>query len=190
MLTDYDIRKRLIEILHRDNQNKHYRIIEELVICDGVVRADVVLANGHLHGYEIKSDCDTLDRLPMQIESYEKTFDKCTIVVGKKYLDKITEYVPESWGIELAYSNRLGDVSIKKIRSSKPNKNIEATNLLDLLWSNEIKSYLKENKVRGYSKKNKMGLKDLTISFVPLKKIKDYTRETIKTRTGWREDLP
>lgn len=190
MLTDYDIRERLIQLIQKQNIDSSYRIIEELVICDGLARADVVLANGQLHGFEIKSDHDSLDRLPNQIEFYDRTFDKCTIIVGKKFLNVIQEQVPEHWGIDLAYKNRLGNVSIKRIRASKRNYKIEATNLLDLIWGSEIKSYLKENKIRGYSNKNKLGLKELTINYLPLKNIRDFTRETLKTRTGWREDLP
>ncbi|UZH06419.1 sce7726 family protein [Heyndrickxia coagulans] len=98
MLTDFDIRAKLIEKLHKENMNKHYRVIEELAICDGLARADVVVANGVLHGFEIKSDHDSLDRLSNQIACYDKTFDKITIVVGKKFADKIHEYVPKHWG--------------------------------------------------------------------------------------------
>ncbi|MEK4495677.1 sce7726 family protein [Ureibacillus thermophilus] len=190
MLTDNEIRRKLVETLEKKNKNKHYRIIEELSICDGLARADVVIANGLLHGYEIKSDFDTLERLENQIKHYEKTFDKCTIVIGEKFIDVIEEKVPEYWGIIMAYMNRYGNVSIKRIRASKFNKQIEATNLLDLLWRNEIIKYLKENKIRGYSNKDKFGLKELVISNIPLNKIKEFTRETLKTRTGWRGDLP
>jgi hypothetical protein len=189
MLTDFDIRTKLIEKVHKENQEKQYRVIEELVICDGLARTDVVVANGVLHGFEIKSDSDTLERLPNQIICYDKTFDKNTIVVGQKYVDKIHDYVPKHWGIDLAYKNKFGNVSIKRIRSSKYNKHITATNLLDLLWNPEIKSYLKENKIKGYSVKDKAGLKELAIAYISLKNLRDFTRETLKTRTGWREDL-
>lgn len=189
MLTDLDIREKLIEKIHKENREKHYRIIEELAICDGLARADIALANGVLHGYEIKSDHDSLDRLTNQIECYDKTFDKNTIVVGKKYADRIINYIPLHWGIEVAYINRFGNISIKKIRTSKLNKQISLSHLLDLLWNNEIKLYLRENKIRGYSKKDRTELKEMAIENIAYKNLKDYTRETIKTRTGWREDL-
>ncbi|WP_342045958.1 sce7726 family protein [Bacillus sp. OTU530] len=189
MLTDFDIREKLIERLRKENEDKHYRIIEELAICDGLARADVVVANGVLHGFEIKSDHDSLDRLSNQIPCYDKTFDKITIVVGKKFADKIQEVVPDHWGIEVAYINRFGNISIKRLRGCKVNKKIILTNLLDLLWNPEIKSYLKENKIRGYSNKDRAGLKELAINSIPFKNLRDYTRETLKTRTGWREDL-
>lgn len=189
MLTDFDIRSKLIEKIHKENKEKDYRIIEELAICDGLARADVVVANGILHGFEIKSDHDSLERLSNQISCYNKTFDKITIVVGVKFADKIYEYVPNHWGIEVAYINRFGNISIKRLRGCKSNKNIALDNLLDLLWNPEIKSYLKNNKIRGYSNKDRAGLKELAINNIPFKELRDYTRETLKTRTGWRENL-
>ncbi|MBT2661904.1 sce7726 family protein [Bacillus sp. ISL-45] len=189
MLTDFDIRAKLIEKIHKENQGKHYRVIEELGICDGLARADIAVANGVLLGYEIKSDHDSLERLPNQVICYDKTFDKNTIIVGEKFADKIHEFVPDYWGIEVAYINRFNHVSLKRIRASRRNQHIVATNLLDLLWTPEIKSFLKQNKVRGYSNKDKAGLKELATSFIPIKDLKEFTRETLKTRTGWREDL-
>lgn len=189
MLTDYDIRIKLIEKIHKENKDKHYRIIEEFVICDGLARTDVALVNGIMHGYEIKSDSDSLERLANQVKCYDSTFDRNTIVVGQKFAGKIHDYVPKHWGIEVAYINRFGNVTIKRLRASKINKGISASNLLDLLWNPEIKSYLKDNKIKGYSNKDKAGLKELVTSYISLKDIRDFTRETLKTRTGWREDL-
>jgi hypothetical protein len=189
MLTDFDIRAKLIEKINKENSGTKYRVIEELVICDGLARADIAVANGILHGYEIKSDHDSLERLSNQIGCYDKTFDKITIVVGTKYADKIQDYVPKHWGIEVAYLNRYENISIKRIRACKVNKQISLTNLLDLLWNPEIKSYLKEYRIRGYSNKDRAGLKEMAINNIPFKNLRDYTRETLKTRTGWREDL-
>ncbi|EGO6137859.1 sce7726 family protein, partial [Enterococcus faecalis] len=88
-LTDADIREALIQKLKMENTKKSYRIIEEFVICNGEARADVAIVNGIMKGFEIKSDVDSLLRLPNQIEKYDATFDKCTIVVGYKFRKKI-----------------------------------------------------------------------------------------------------
>lgn len=189
MLTDFDIRLKLIEKIKKENKGKEYRVVEEFVICDGLARTDVALVNGILHGYEIKSDFDSLDRLPNQIICYDSTFDKNTIVVGEKFADKIQKHVPQHWGIEVAYINRFGNITIKRLRTPKSNKNVNVGSLLDLLWNPEIKAYLKEHKIKGYSKMDKAGLKGLVEEFIPLKNVKEYTKHTLKTRTGWREDL-
>lgn len=190
VLADFAIREKLITKLHKSNKGKEYRIIEELSICDGIARADIAVANGIMHGFEIKSDLDSLERLPNQTECYDFTFDKVTIVVGRKFEDKIVESIPEHWGIEVAYLNRFGDVTIKKIRNSKINTNVDSNKLLDLLWNNEIKKLLKNYKIKGYSTMKREQLKETVIENIPFKIIKDYTRETLKTRIGWRADLP
>nr|WP_285842832.1 sce7726 family protein [Rummeliibacillus stabekisii] len=176
--------------LHKDNQNKSYRVIEELTICNGAVRVDVALANGVFHGFEIKSDLDTLERLPKQVECYDTTFDKNTIIVGERFVDKIEQHVPKHWGIEIAYLNKFGNVTLKKIRRCGSNKSVEFKSLLDLLWNNELKNLLKDHKIKGYSKMKREDLHLAVIENIPFKSVKDYTRETLKTRIGWRADLP
>lgn len=168
MLTDYDIRKNLIERIANENERKRHRIIEELVICDGSSRVDIAVANGRLLGYEIKSDHDSLNRLENQVNNYDKTFEKTTIVVGRKFEDTIVNLVPSHWGIEVAYTNRYGNTSIKRIRASKINRNISKTHILDLLWNPEIKSLLKENNISGYSRENRTGLKNMAVKNICL----------------------
>jgi hypothetical protein len=41
------------------------RIVEEMGVWSGSVRIDIAIINGHLSGYELKSDRDTLERLPL-----------------------------------------------------------------------------------------------------------------------------
>lgn len=185
-LTDFDIREALIQKLKMENSDRSYKVIEEFVICDGKARADIATVNGIMKGYEIKSDVDSLTRLPNQIEKYDATFDKCTIVVGEKFKNKIEDFVPEHWGILYAYVNRVGKVSLKNVRTATFNKKVSEKALLDLVWSDEIKMFLKQNKIRGYSNKNKFQLIELIDDHFSLPAIKNFTRETLKTRQGWR----
>ena len=133
LLKDNDIRVTLIDELNRINAQHDYRIIEELAVCDGEARVDVAVANGRLCGYEIKSDADTLERLALQQKCYDKTFDMVSIVVGEKFKDRIEEHVPNYWGIYIV-SEFHGKCKIKRKRTAKVNKNIEAISLLELLW--------------------------------------------------------
>ena len=69
-MRDIDIRRRLRadERLHPWDSNT--RIVEELGLCQGVARVDLAVVNGTIHGYEIKSERDTLTRLSGQAEIY------------------------------------------------------------------------------------------------------------------------
>lgn len=186
MIKDYQIRKRKIDILNRKYDGTSYRIIEEFVISDGLARADIAVVNGHLHGYEIKSDLDTLERLENQVIQYDSTFEKNTIIVGKKFKDSIQDYVPNHWGIELAYENKFGNVTISTIRKSRKNPNINRNAIYSFLWNAELRSLLNGKKVKGISSLKKKFLCELIDTCVEDKELLSFARMTLKTRDDWR----
>lgn len=188
MLKDKDIRIALVEEIIKLNKNNNYRIVEELAVCDGDARVDVALINGKLCGYEIKSDRDTLERLPNQVNAYNKTFDMITIVVGEKYQDTILEEVPSWWGIKVAYKNKSDKVNIKDIRIADLNKEVDVHSILELLWKDEILNLLKYKGIKGLSNKNRRKLRDIAVKTISPYELKEYTREILKTREGWRAD--
>lgn len=187
-MCDVDIRGPLLEKLRMQNDGHAYRIIPEMSVCDGEARIDIAVANGNLCGYEIKSDVDTLERLFSQSESYCKTFDKIYIVVGEKYKDIIADYIPGWWGIYVAHYNRYNKVTISERKRAKRNRGISAESLLELLWKEEIEALLKTHGIRSISGKNRRILRKIAVDSIPLSEIRDFTRETLKTRTDWRSD--
>ena len=74
------------DLRRRYARNKKLRIIEELGVQHGTARIDIAVVNGTMHGYEIKSDQDTLKRLPEQMDIFNSVFDKMTLIVGKNHL--------------------------------------------------------------------------------------------------------
>ncbi|ELI5735544.1 sce7726 family protein [Vibrio fluvialis] len=69
-------------------------LINELPVDGFNRRADLVVANGKLHAFEIKSDADSLVRLQGQIDTYLRFFDKVTLVCSKKFTAKAIEILP------------------------------------------------------------------------------------------------
>ena len=187
VMKDIDIRQSLVEKLIHQNEGHDYRIIQELAICDGVSRADIAVANGSLCGYEIKSDADTLERLPSQMLYYNQTFDKVFIVVGTKYENRILEYIPDWWGIYIASYDKHGDVILKQKKRGRVNKEISADALLKLLWRAELVELLKQHGVKSLSGKNRRILRKMAAEKLALKDIRNFTREQLKNRTEWRE---
>src|SRR4051812_4946444 len=99
-MRDRDIRGALWTLLHQEHKDDaDTLVLDELGICEGAARADVAVVNGSLAAFEIKSDRDTLARLPAQAEAYQRVFDQVTIIVGGRYIERIVEAVPDSWGI-------------------------------------------------------------------------------------------
>lgn len=186
-MRDVDIRNPLLVKLECQNAGHDYRIIPEMAVCDGLSRVDIAVANGSLYGYEIKSDADTLERLPLQAEYYNKTFDKVFIVVGEKYRNAIENYVPDWWGIYIASYNKRNNVEIKEIRRAKKNHEVCAEALLELLWREEVEGLLKSQGFKSLSGKNRRVLRKMAINNISLPIIRDYTRESVKQRKEWRQ---
>src|SRR5713226_2006710 len=134
--------------------NSKLRIIEELGVEHGAARMDVAVINGVLHGYEIKSDRDTLLRLPEQMGIYNAVFDQITLVVGKSHLHDAINVVPDWWGIMIAKINSNESVIFNEIREAKSNVGQNSLSVARLLWRNEALEILESaGKANGFRSK-------------------------------------
>src|ERR1039458_236101 len=115
------------------NQENNAVVIEELGICRGQVRVDMALVNGTFHGYEIKSDRDSLNRLCGQIELYGKVLDYATLVVGEKHVVDAFDMVPDWWSILRMFPD-TETPSFYTLRPGIKNQNRDARSLVELLW--------------------------------------------------------
>jgi len=164
------------------------KIIEELGLCQGDVRIDIVAVNGYLHGFEIKSGSDDLRRLPTQIKYYNKILDTITIVIGKKHFSKIKEIIPEWWGIIVA-KKKLPNKRILLLqeRNWKLNKEIDAKLLVQLLWKDEVIDILKENNLyKGISNKPRRLLWNILANEISITSLRFYVRSRLQSRKNWR----
>lgn len=114
-ILDRDIRKELHEYLKL--QNEKSLIIDELFVGYNS-RIDVACITDEMIGYEIKSEGDTLNRLPNQAEFYSKVFNKLFIITTEKHLDKIKLIIPKWWGIFLVQKG-TSSIMLRKIRESQ-----------------------------------------------------------------------
>ncbi|GGN64104.1 sce7726 family protein [Oceanobacillus indicireducens] len=188
LLNDKGVRKLLdkeLQSQYRDDPNT--RIINELGINNGKSRVDVAVVNGIIHGYEIKSDYDTLDRLPRQISYYNKLFQRMTIVSSRKYYQQILEMVPKWWGIKIISwdATRL----IEKRKGRKQSTQDKDT-LLSLLWKEDLEDFID---VMGYPKKMKKLKKHQLLEIfsreADVYTIQQHVYRSLKTRENWRADL-
>lgn len=126
-------------------EGEKFKIIEELGIRHGSVRIDIAVVNGIMHGYEIKSDLDTLRRLPDQMREFNAVFDQLTLVVGKQHLYQAMQSVPNWWGIKIAKINSANKVIFQTIREPEENKKQESVSIARLLWRGEALRILEEH---------------------------------------------
>ena len=111
----------------------------EMGITAGFTRTDVALIGTNLEAYEIKSDSDSLTRLPAQVKAYGKVMDRATLVTTPLHLNKATALIPHWWGIILAET-----AGLTHIRPSEPNKGQSPYSLAQLLWRAEALQDLRD----------------------------------------------
>ncbi|PDZ36597.1 MULTISPECIES: sce7726 family protein [Bacillus cereus group] len=184
-LKDIHLRDLLLKELYEEHKSDpNTRIINELGIDFGASRIDVAVVNGIIHGFEIKSECDTLNRLPRQMEYYNKLFERMTIVIAPKYFEEVKGTVPKWWGIKVV--NRSGNKLITK-RKGRKKTSQELEILLKLLWKEELESLID---ILGYPKKNKRLKKteilDLLMQEKDILSIKNFVYDSLKNRQNWR----
>lgn len=189
---DIMIRSVLKGILEkRHSKDKKVRIIEELGVQNGNARIDIAIVNGILHGYEIKSDLDTLRRLQEQITIFNSVFDKMTIVVGKSHLYEAIRIVPEWWGITVAKVDTNGSVVFYVIRKEEINKDQDKISVAKLLWRAEALKILDEiDEVKGLRSKSKNFIYQKLSNVFDQKTLGEKVRETLFFRADWRPDAP
>lgn len=163
-------------------------LVDELLLAYGAARADVALVNGHLEGFEIKADRDTLDRLPAQVAAYDKVFDRAWVVTTKAHLDAVRALVPRNWGLLLAQGSAAG-AGLRQVRGAKCSDKRDAAHLARLLWRDEALAKLEELGLsKGLKSKPKIALFAALSQALPVDELADYVRSCLKARTDWRVD--
>jgi len=161
--------------------------IDELGVLNGSARVDMAVVNGNLHGYEIKSATDTLDRLPSQVEAFSSVFDTVTLVVADAHMSNAIGMIPPWWGVCVATESSSG-IMLRWQREPRPNPNINPVCLASLLWRDELIRVLLEKGVGGIRRKNREELHRLAAEEIPINELRELVRNALKTREQWRPD--
>ncbi|CAG0947921.1 hypothetical protein ANRL1_04713 [Anaerolineae bacterium] len=136
-MNEQRIRKAIIQLFDtRANSSSLTAAFEEMRICGGRAIADLAVANGKLEGFEIKSDADSLRRLPLQQKFYQRVFERMVLVTTLKHLHHARKQLPSNWGLWLA-TQAKGKIRIRKIRSALPNFRLKSLDVLALLRRSE-----------------------------------------------------
>ena len=164
-------------------------ILDELGICCGAVRVDMAVVNGQLKGFEIKSDQDTLDRLPNQCSGYNRVFDTLTIVVSTRHLQRVETIGPAWWGVVVAEDEGHAYPNLKHIRYEGLNPDLDPLAVVQLLWRDEALSLLQANSMdKGLKGKPRRHLWRALADSCTLSELREMVRTQLKARPRWRVD--
>jgi len=185
-MRDADVRRALLctlEDQHGDEPDT--RIVQEMGVWSGSVRIDVAVINGELTGFEIKSDRDTLDRLPVQADLYSRVFDRVHLVVGERYAAKARRLLPDWWGITVARA-RADSLALFEDREAGRNPDPEPYLVAQLMWRAEALALLdRYGLAKGFRSKTAEVIHNRLARELPFDVLARHVRETLKRREGW-----
>lgn len=194
-INDKAIRIALRDVLEKKLQEYRKKepnaeIFEELGVQHGTSRIDYAIINGEMCGYEIKSDRDTLERLPEQVQEFNEVFDKLTLVVGKRYLYQAIHEIEEWWGVMLAKENENGQIIFQTIRKASQNPLQKDISIARLLWREEaLRELERRHHADGIRSKPREFVYQRLVEILDRDTLKKYVSSTLVTREGWRSDL-
>lgn len=149
------LNKFFINEIIKKHDDKH-TVLTELCVNDS--QADLVVINGTSTVYEIKTELDTLMRLPKQLEDYTRTFDRVYVVTNKSYLQQVRKILNEKFksvGIYLLDESGC----LKIVRNSKSHKSkLDKKLMFSVLNRNEFEM-LDEDFYKAQKKFLKMSVK-------------------------------
>ncbi len=182
-MRDADVRRAVKAWLVTEHGHDHdTRLVEEMGVWSGSVRIDVALINGSLSGYELKSDSDTLERLPRQLAIYGRVFDYLHLVVGKKHVEKAQKILPDWWGITVATQCKHG-VELHPHHEPSPNPSPDPYLIAELLSKEEAIGVLAKFKLdTGWRSKKIRLIHERLARELELRDLKDEVRAVLKSR--------
>jgi hypothetical protein len=186
-MRDSDVRAAVRRALAKDyGDDPSTRIVEEMGIWSGTVRVDVAVINGELHGFELKSERDTLERLEAQRDLYNQVFDRVTLVAASRHLDTALRRIPEWWGVTRAVQEEDGSVRLRQVRRAKRNRHQVPLQCARLLWRSEALSILERYGIdRGFRSRPAEAISERLALHLPIRVLVREVRETLKVRPTW-----
>lgn len=140
-------------------------------------RADVAaFSEAGNHAYEIKSDHDSLRRLPSQLEAYATLFHRVTIISGPRYQAKVAALAPDWMGLVLV--DELGAITLVRAAGDNPTPPLTAR----ALWIAEGQHLCRTHGLRGYSRLTSWTLPDFLHERLPAAVIEAWVLQCIRHR--------
>ena len=116
--------------------------VNEFRVADAV--ADLALFNGESKCFEIKSDLDSPQRLSSQLDSYQRVFEQCYIMVPVETVADYQTLVDERVGILTLRYCRNGQVSLNTERLARPNETVDIDVLMRSVLAEEYRWMVKQ----------------------------------------------
>lgn len=189
---DVDIRAALKwKILRRYLDDPNTMVFDEVGLRHGAARVDLIVVNSYLHGFELKSERDTLRRLPEQARVYNSVLDRVTLIVCPRHVDAATQIVPGWWGIKLVDKGPRGGIHFSEVRRAHKNPAPNMLAVAKLLWRDEAMAVLEEyGGSKGFHSKPRSALYSRIVEILDSETLRAMVRQQLRCRTNWKSAEP
>jgi hypothetical protein len=185
-MKDADIRPVLdARLQRRYGQHEDTVIIHEFGIHCGIHRVDMAVVNGVISGYEIKSQKDTLKRLPAQVRAYGMVFDKMSLVVSEKHHQAALEIIPDWWEVLLAEPGSR-QPKLLKVRGGTVNRGVKPYAMATLIWRDQSLALLEDRGLaKGLRSASREKLWDALVHNLSLPELQAEARKAVRAQRDW-----
>ena len=185
-MRDRDMRTALASTIAASLRDSDHVLVPEVEIRWSIpARIDALLVNDRISGFEIKSDVDSLARLPRQAEAYGAVVERAHLVVGPRHQVAATALVPDWWSIWTAAWNG-SDVSIRQVRRGRLNPGVNPLAVTSFLSRADLTTALRQVGERQLSSKSVDTLRALLLGRVGPRGTLALARSSMLARVDWR----
>lgn len=149
-------------------------------------RADVAVIGPLLEGFEIKTQRDTLKRLPRQADAYGRIFDLCHVVLAVRHVERALEILPAWWGVQVIDET----LHFSTLRPAEPNEGVHPQTLVRLLWRDEAFVALCNLGTPPDPRAGRYRLWETLLALLDVEGLKQVVREALLTRDASRAQIP
>ncbi len=143
---------------------------------------DVAVINGRLCGFEIKSDFDSLSRLPRQVRAFSAIFDEVCVVTTKRHSAAARKIIPKWWKLAIQ-SARRGKVSFRTVQKGFNNPSVKPDALLHMLTRKELLSIISGRNINVNARKlRRFEIISFLLGSLQLEDVQYEVRRLLKVR--------
>lgn len=154
--------------------------VYEMWVPQSYERADIALIGSTMDGFEIKTERDTLKRLPRQASAYARLFDRCHIVLADRHVKGAIDILPAWWGVILINGGMMP--SFECIREAGANSDVDPHTLVRLLWKDEVHAALCTLGAQPEAGAGRFRMWEELLSLVDIATLKTVVRQALVRR--------
>ncbi len=163
-------------------------VVHELGLAHARRRVDIAVINGDIHGFEIKSAQDRLDRLPSQLEVYTRSLHRLTLVVAARHVKRVLEIIPPWCGVLKVLAGTRGGIGFESVRRARKNPSVDLYIVAHLLWRNEVQDILSKCGTQpAVLRAPRAELYKLLVQKTPESQLTEMIKTAMAERTFWRD---